>query len=130
MKIIQLSYGTIILLEENIAEVIINEGVVMDIAMIDHYHDVLKSNLKAPFSLLINKKFSYTYDFYAQRNLATLKEIVAMAVVAYNKMASMSTEVLEKLPRPTEWHLKIFSDREEALKWLQHEQEAHDNKKD
>ncbi|HLV69200.1 MAG TPA: hypothetical protein VKY34_00740 [Xanthomarina sp.] len=129
MKIIQLPYGAIILLEESIAEVIINEGVVMDEIMIEHYHEVLKANLKAPFSLLINKKFSYTYDFYAQRNLATLKEIVAMAVVAYNKMASMSTEVLDKLPRKSEWNLRIFSDREEALKWLHHEQQTHDVKK-
>lgn len=30
MKIIQLSYGRIILLEENIAEVMIDQGVVMD----------------------------------------------------------------------------------------------------
>lgn len=50
-----------------------------------------------------------------------------MAVVAYNKMASMSTEILDKLPMKSEWHLKIFSDREKALKWLRHEQEAHEN---
>ncbi|MFL0352195.1 hypothetical protein [Xanthomarina sp. GH4-25] len=122
MKILKLPYGKIFILEENIAEVIIDEGVVMDATMIDHYHEVLKSNLKAPFSLLVNKKHSYSYDFYAQKNLATIGEIVSMAVVAYNQVASMTTEILDKLPRKSAWNLKIFSDREEALKWIVHEQ--------
>ena len=99
MKIIQVSYGKIIILQEDIAEVIINQGVVMDEKMIDHYHDLLRSKLVAPFYLLINKENSYTYDFMAQRNLATINEIGAMAVVAYNKVTSMTTEMLNKLPR-------------------------------
>jgi hypothetical protein len=127
MKILELSYGRIILLEENIAEVIINEGVIMDEAMIEHYHQVLKSNLKAPFSLLVNKKNSYTYNFNAQQNLATLNEIISMGVVAYNQLTSMTTDILEKLPRKSDWNLKIFSDRQEALKWIMHEQNKHDN---
>lgn len=126
MKTIELPYGKILILQKNIAEVIINEGIVMDETMIDHYHDVLRFNLQAPFSLLINKKYSYSYDFNAQRNLATIKEITAMAVVAYNKMTSMTTQMLEKLPRKEAWNLKIFSDREEALKWLMFEQEKRD----
>jgi hypothetical protein len=129
MKIIELTYGKIILIEENIAEVIINEGVVMDEAMIDHYHGVLKMNLKAPFSLLVNKKYSYSYDFYAQKNLATIEEIVAMAVIAYNQVASMTTGILDRLPRKSDWNLKIFSDREEALKWLIHEQNKYKGSK-
>lgn len=123
MRILEFPYGKIIILQSNIAEVIINEGIVMDELMIDHYHDVLRFNLEAPFSLLVNKKHSYTYDFNAQRNLATINEIAAMAVVAYNRVTSMTTEMLEKLPRKEGWNLKIFSTREEALHWLVEEQQ-------
>lgn len=130
MKIIQVSYGKIIILQEDIAEVIINQGVVMDEKMIDHYHDLLRSKLVAPFYLLINKENSYTYDFMAQRNLATINEIGAMAVVAYNKVTSMTTEMLNKLPRKETWNLRIFSDKDEALKWLLHEREKNDISKD
>ncbi|WP_347922366.1 hypothetical protein [Pontimicrobium sp. SW4] len=126
MKILEFPYGKIIILRKNIAEVIINEGIVMDVVMIDHYHDILRSNLEAPFSLLINKKYSYTYDFNAQKKLATISEIAAMAVVAYSRLTSMTTEILDKLPRKEAWNLKIFSDREEALKWLIFEQEKLD----
>ncbi|MFD2725516.1 hypothetical protein [Hyunsoonleella rubra] len=63
MKEYKLSFGTIIVLKDNLAEVIINEGVVMNEVMVDIYHDFLLSYLKAPFSLLINKKNSYSYTF-------------------------------------------------------------------
>ncbi|MCX7551906.1 hypothetical protein [Xanthomarina sp. F2636L] len=118
MKVINLSYGKIIVLQDDIAEVIINQGVVMDEEMIDHYHNLLRSKLKAPFFLIINKKNAYTYNFLAQRNLATIKEIAAMAVIAYSQRTSMTTDMLDKLPRKETWNLRIFSDREEALKWI------------
>ncbi|MCX7548216.1 STAS/SEC14 domain-containing protein [Xanthomarina sp. F1114] len=127
MKIITVPYGKIIVLQEQIAEVIINRGVVMDEEMIGHYHDLLRSKLKAPFYLIINKKNAYTYNFLAQRNLATIKEIAAMAVVAYNQTTSMATDMLDKLPRKEAWNLRIFSDREEALQWILYEQEKNNN---
>lgn len=126
MKTLELPYGKILILQKNIAEVIINEGIVMDELMIDHYHDVLRFNLVAPFYLLVNKKHSYSYDFNAQRNLATIEEIEAMAVVTYNRVTSMTTEMLDKLPRKEKWNLKIFSTREEALHWLLEEQRKDD----
>jgi len=76
-----LPFAKIIILQKDIAEVMINDGVEMDTKMVDQYHDFLLSHLHPPFSLLINKVNSYTYDFQAQIHLATLKEINAMAVI-------------------------------------------------
>ena len=75
-------------------------------------------HLRPPFSLLINKVNAYTYDFDAQEQLATLKEINAMAVVAYSKVTEIVTETLASYPRDVEWNLEIFSNRDEALEWL------------
>ena len=118
MDLYELHFAKIILLREDIAEVLINEGVEMDVGMVDEYHDFLLSHLRAPFSLLINKVNPYTYDFSAQKKLATLKEINAMAVVAYNRVTEIATESLASLPRDVDWDLKIFSYRDEALAWL------------
>ncbi len=118
MDLYELHFARIILLREDIAEVLINEGVEMDVGMVDQYHDFLLSHLRAPFSLLINKVNPYTYDFSAQKKLATLKEINAMAVVAYNRVTEIATESLASLPRDVDWNLKIFSHRDEALAWL------------
>jgi hypothetical protein len=118
MDLYELSFAKIIILDDNIAEVVVNEGVTMDVEMVEQYHEFLLSHLRAPFSLLINKVNSYTYDFDAQNKLATLKEINAMAVVAYNQITRLITESLASYPREVRWNLKVFSNRDEALAWL------------
>ena len=120
----ELPFAKIIILSDSIAEVIINENVEMTLAMVEHYHEFLLSHLVSPFSLLINKVNNYTYTFDAQVNLATLNEINAMAVVAYTRATKISTEYLKSsVPRKIDWNLKICFNREEALNWLQLEQE-------
>ena len=118
MDLHELPYAKIIILQDNIAEVMINDGVKMDLEMVEHYHEFLLSHLRSPFSLLINKINSYTYDFDAQLKLATLKEINAMAVVAYDRITRITTETLASYPRSEKWNLKVFSNRDEALNWL------------
>lgn len=118
MKLYELPFAKIIILHDNIAEVIIDEGIVVDSQMIDEYHKFLLTHLDAPFSLLINKVNSYTYDFPAQTKLANLEEINSMAVVAYNRVTQITTETLASYPRSKQWNLKVFSDREQALEWL------------
>ncbi len=120
MKVHELPFSKIILLNDSIAEVIINEGVEMDETMVEEYHEFLLSHLSSPFSLLINKVNSYSYSFGAQIQLASLKEISAMAVVTYNRAAELATDNLATaVPREIEWNLRIFSNRDNALKWLQ-----------
>ena len=122
MELHELPYAKIIILQEDIAEVIIDDEVVMNEPMVDHYHDFLLSHLSVPFSLLVNKVNSYTYDFNAQIKLATLVEINAMAVVAYNRITEITTESLVSYPRSEKWNLKIFSNRNDAMAWLLLEQ--------
>jgi hypothetical protein len=122
MDLYELPYAKIIILQDDIAEVMINDEVKMDLEMVEHYHEFLLSHLRPPFSLLINKINSYTYDFDAQLKLATLKEINAMAVVAYNQVTRITTESLASYPRSKKWNLKVFSNREKALNWLLAEQ--------
>ena len=123
MDLHELPFAKIIILRDDIAEVMINDGVKMDIAMVEQYHDFLLSHLRTPFSILVNKINSYTYDFDAQEKLATLKEINAMAVVAYNPVTEITTEILASYPRNVKWNLRIFSNRDDALAWLLSKQE-------
>ena len=118
MTLRQLPFAKIILLRDDIAEVIINESVEMDLDMVDAYHSFLLANLKAPFSLLINKINPYSYTYEAQKKLGTLEEIKAMAVVAYRRSTKTSTEALAAMPRSLAWNLRIHSNREDALEWL------------
>ena len=128
MDLYELPFAKIIILRDDIAEVMINEGVEMDEKMVDQYHDFLLSHLRAPFSLLVNKVNAYTYNFQAQVKLATLKEINAMAVVAYNRVTKIATETMASYPRDDQWKLIVFSDRDAALAWLLSEQDKVDNR--
>ena len=118
MDLFELPFAKIIILRDDLAEVMINDGIQMNMAMVEKYHSFLLSHLKPPFSLLINKINSYSYDFDAQEHLATLDEINAMAVVVYNRVSKITTETLASFPRDVKWNLKIFPDRDEALAWL------------
>jgi hypothetical protein len=121
-EIHSLGFAEIIILRDDIAEVIVYEGVEMTQEMVHAYHTCLLNNLTAPFSLLINKVFSYTYDFQAQLTIAALPEIKAMAVVTYTVAAKASTESLAAAPRKVKWHIELFQNRESALSWLESEQ--------
>lgn len=118
MELHQLSFGKAIKLNDDLAEIIVDESVVLDIAMVDEYHDWIANNLKDPCFLLINKVNSYTYTFDAQMKIATLPQIKAMAVVVYNKLSEITTQNLSEYPRERSWNLNIFNNRDEALAWL------------
>ena len=118
MKSYRLSFATISIIKNNLAEVIIDEGVIMNEVMVDIYHDFLLTNLKAPFLLLVNKKNSYSYTFEAQKIIANLKEITHMAIVVTTKGAIMSTETLIRINERKDWNIRLFNEREAALFWL------------
>lgn len=117
-----LDFAKIKLIRNDIAEIITNNGIELDLAMVNELHEFLTSHLRAPFSLLINKINSYTYSFEAQKQFGTIAQIQAMAAVAYRRSTILSTLSLAQLHRETPWNLKIFTDRETALKWLISEQ--------
>lgn len=127
MESYHLPFAEIIIIRADIAEIIINEGIEMNISMVKQYHEFLLAHLIAPFSLLINKINPYTYTFDAQLELATLEEINAMAVVAYNNGTSTTTHYLSTLPRKVEWNMSQFTNRSEALRWLEDEQASVSN---
>ena len=118
----ELSFGKIDIIREDIAEVVIHDGIEMDEQMVEQYHSFLLSHLQSPFSLLINKINHYSYTFNAQVKLATLKEINAMAIVTYNQGAKSTTKLLASYPREIKWNMNLFSNRERALTWLFSEQ--------
>jgi len=122
MVLHKLSFGSIEIIRNDIAEVVIDEGIEMNENMVEQYHSFLLLHLQAPFSLLINKINSYSYTFNAQVKLDTLVEINAIAVIAYSQGAMLTTELLASYPRDIEWNMNVFSNRDRALTWLFSEQ--------
>lgn len=119
MKVFLLPFGKIKILQSNIAEVIINDGVVIDLEMVYTYRHLLQSHLEAPFSLLINKEHGYSYTFDAQVAMGEMSHIIAFrAVVVYSQSAEMATQIVMDINKHNNWNIKIFRERKEALDWL------------
>src|SRR5690606_20306880 len=118
MKSFRLSFATISILDKNLAEIIIDEGVIVDEVMVDVYHDFLLTNLTAPFSIIINKKNGYSYTFEAQKANWNLKEIHLIAAIVTTSGAVMATETLIKLNEHNNWNIEMFKNSESALEWI------------
>ena len=106
------------LVSENIAEVIVNPGIEMDQSMVDSFHAFLLTHMEVPFSILVNKINSYSYDFNAQTKLFTLEQIDNIAVVCYNSSSLSTTKYITEMPKERSWSSQIFTDRDSALNWL------------
>lgn len=117
----KLSFGHIAIIQDNLAEVIVDEDIEFNMDMVAEYHTWLLNHLQSPFAILINKINPYTYTFKAQVNIANLPEIKVMAVVSYSKATEEATNVLIDIPRKSKWNIRIFQEREAALNWLQAE---------
>jgi hypothetical protein len=118
MKVFILPFGKINLISPNIAEVIINEGTILDKKEVQDYHNLLRSQLEHPFSVLINKENAYSYTFEAQLEIGNLKEMSHRAIVAYNHNAEMATQIIMDLNKKYNWNIKLFRERQVALDWL------------
>lgn len=116
---VDLGFGILEVLSDQICEVIINEGVCMDLNDVDLYHNALEGLFDGPFGLLINKVNKYTYTFEAQQQLASLPQIKAMAVLVKSTSSEIVTNNLVSIPRPVSWNIKIFNVRNTAMKWLE-----------
>ena len=74
--------------------------------------------------MLFNKKNSYSFQFEAQVKMGAIEQLNARAVLCYSESGIKSTAALVKgVTRKVEWHLKIFTNRIDALNWLEAEQE-------
>ncbi len=124
----KLSFCIVSKLSNCCAEFIVNKGVEVNLDMVFEYHDWLLKNLQPPMYILLNKMFPCTYSFEAQVQLASLQEVRAMAVVAYDKASRSTTQIMQTVPREGDWLIEVFDDREAALSWLNRLSETESNR--
>lgn len=118
MELYYFSFGKIIILQSDIAEVIVDEGVDIDIKMVDEIHHCFLSIFPHSFSLLINKTNSYSTQLDALIKFGTLSVINKIAVFAPNKMAKLSADFAADIPSSAILNIEVFTNRGDALSWL------------
>jgi hypothetical protein len=113
-----LSFAELTVIEEGIAELIVNHGEEVTLDMLMEYYNLCLSLFKGPFSLLVNKINTYSYTFEAQHRIPVQEMIHATAVVTYNQMAKMGTSFLSNFEKEQSWNMQMFNNRDTALAWL------------
>ena len=123
MKVFLLPFGKVNILESNIAEIIINEGVLIDRDMVASYRALIRKHLQIPYSLLINKEHGYSYTFEAQITMGELdQDVDHRAVVVNSQSGEMATEIVLNVNKKNNWNLQMFKERKDAVEWLINEQ--------
>ncbi len=120
----RLSFCIVSKLSDCCAEFVVNEGVEVNLDMVIEYHDWLLENLRSPMYVVLNKIFPCSYSFEAQVQLASLQQVKAMAVVAYDKVSQSTTQIMRSVPREGDWLIELFDDRDAALSWLTRQSET------
>ncbi len=118
LNIHKLSFATAKILEDDIAEIIVDSDIEINSKMVFEYHDWIKNNLPDPCFVLINKKNSFTYSFNAQIKIGTINQIKAAAFFTPGNASFYVTSMLGEFPRKLNWNYNIFRVRDEALFWL------------
>ena len=123
IKEYKLSFCTLFQHDDNVVIIEINEGVEVDTGMAQELVDLSDSVLAgAPFALLSNRINSYSLSFEAMQTLATLPNMIALAIVTYTEHSRLLIETqnffistMRKNP------VKTFTDIDAANKWLRSE---------
>ena len=104
-----LSFAEINVLSENISELIIGQGVVITLEMMEEYDDFLASIFKDDFGILVNKVNHYIYTYEVQLILASHPNLKAIAVVNYHEQGKYATQQIKKNRAMDKLNIKSFS---------------------
>ena len=115
----QLKYGVIRLIEPRIAEVTINADVVVDMEMVLNFQHTLQQFFSAEFALLLSEKNPHSYTQEAQKYLAEIKDLKAMAVLYHYRFHDAATYYLKTVHEDANWNMKVFYGRSKAIEWLE-----------
>ena len=118
MDVHQISFAKITVLRNDLAEIVVDDGVDINVKMVDEIHYCLLSIFNHTFSLLINKTNSYSSQLDALMKFGTLATINKIAIFAPNKMARMSADFSATIPSSKTLNIEVFIDRDDALLWL------------
>jgi len=114
----KLSFGKIALLRSNVAEIMVDEGVDIDVQMVNEIHNHLLSLFTHSFSLLINKSNAYSTQLDALILFGSLTAINKIAIFAPNRLAKLSADFSANIPSSTHLNIQVFTERNEAISWL------------
>lgn len=125
MKKYRLSFAYINIIDNKIAEVIVDEGINVSLEMIEEHDDLLMKIFDGKFGILVNKINNYSYSIEAQLIMGSLENIAAIAAITYSVQGKDSSKLIADIRIIDQLNVKTFSGLElgwqQAVSWLQNE---------
>lgn len=114
-----LSFARITFLQPHTIEVVIDDGVEVDLKMVDEWRAFMRHHDAIPRLVLLNRVNRYSYKFEALLELAREERIQALAVVYYTAFGRNVVDgVINMLPLKPKCEIVLFARRDEAVQWL------------
>ncbi len=115
----KVSCGKIAVIRYDVAEIMVDDGIDINIKMVDEIHHYLLSTFPHSFSLLINKSNSYSTQLDALIRFGALPAIDKIAIFAPTKMAELSANFSAGIPSSAKLDIHVFPLRSDAINWLE-----------
>jgi len=123
-----LSFCSINILCDGIAEVVVNKDVEISMEMVEEFDAFLTETFTEDFGLLINKVHHYSFAYEAKLSIGSHANLKAIAVIDYTEKSKLITEDIAKTRKIDGWNLRTFSGLdlgwEQGLNWLKKELSA------
>lgn len=121
----QLDFGRINIINNNIAEIVINKDVDLSIEMMEQCEKIYSECFTGNFGLLVNKINGYRYMYETMLTVGSNTKMKAIAIVNYNNEGLTQSNRIIKLREMDELNIKNFSGLElgwqQAFDWLNKE---------
>ncbi len=110
----ELTFGTFEEIEPGITEIMIDEGIELTSEHIDQIEAGLLERYSGKYSLLVNRKNSYSHTHGSMQKVSALRNLSAIAILIYQ----------DSMMEPANIHqfyqsnIEVFENRADAIEWL------------
>ena len=114
----QTQFGSIARIGGQIGEVVISEGVVVDVELVMNLQRTVTELFAGEYALLLNQKYKHAYTVEAQQYLSEMQGLQALAVLFKMRMNNVASEFLEVFHAHTISQMRVFHSRSMSIAWL------------
>ena len=120
-RYIDIGFCTLKVIEYRILEIIVNEGVNLDLEKVQKLHETFEEELEEPYGILVNTINNFSYSLEAINHVADHPYVFCVARLNYSETAELTSSYVKKAVKETmgnEFSIENFQSRLEALEWL------------
>jgi len=122
MKKHRLSFAQINILDEYIAEVIIDKDTYISLEMMEEFETFVCNIFNNNFGIIVNKIYPYTYSLEVKLSLGSVKRIKSIASIHYSKEDAITVRDIINMRAIDKLNIKQFNGlelgRQQAFNWL------------